>query len=614
MTYTFKLARRLAVSRRFGMLPAILLFAACNGDTTAPETDGQPVNASSLIVSVNPSSVTIETNQLIRFLAHGSNSAGDTVDAPITWQADGGTILADGRFSSASAGSFMVTGKTRYLTEERVDTAYVKVVTRHPHLNSIEVSPDSVTLAPGVSQTFLAIGRLKDEHPVPVGVTWTASGGIIDAGGSFVAGDTAGTYQVIATNTIRSLSDTAFVTITAPAPPPPPAPAPPPEEEPAPAPAPVLEKVTLMPASATLAPTATRQFTAYGRTTTGDSVSVDVVFAATGGTVTQGGLYTAGSTAGSYRIIASSGSLADTSSLTITTPLGSGPAAGIPYGPYGSWDGASFKVNTDPFTGSIGAVTASNIVSQITEARSKGKRLILAMTGGSHEKYLTDGVFDYTKWKAKMDTYNTAAIRDAVAKAVADGTIIGNNVMDEPNVSGAGDGNTWGPAGTMTKARVDGLCGYVKAMFPTMAVGVAHNHDAFEPDKSYYTCEFLITQYHTRKGDITKWRDGGLALAKRDGHGIAFSLNTLSGGFQAPRDGNWYCDPLTTGGRGTYDPNCRMTAQQIRDFARVLGPYGCALMMWRYDSTMMADPEYQRAFKDVATMMAAAPSKSCRRG
>jgi hypothetical protein len=37
-----------------------------------------------------------------------------------------------------------------------------------------------------------------------------------------------------------------------------------------------------------------------------------------------------------------------------------------------------------------------------------------------------------------MDGFNTPAIRDAVAAAVADGTIIGESVMDEPQQS-AGD-------------------------------------------------------------------------------------------------------------------------------------------------------------------------------
>jgi hypothetical protein len=614
MTYTFKLARRLAVSRRFTMLPAMLLFAACNGDTTAPETDWRPREVSPVSVSVNPSTVTIETNQLIRFLAHGRNSAGDSVYAPITWHATGGTILPDGRFSSAATGTFVVTGATRHRYEERLDTSLVMVVRRQPELNSIEIAPQSVTLAPGVSQTFLVTGRLKDGRAVPVGVMWKASGGTIDAGGNFVAGDTAGTHRVIATSTSMSISDTAVVTITAPpSPPPPPAPAPPP-------PAPTLEKITLLPASATLAPSATRQFTAYGRTTAGDSVSVNVVFAATGGTVTQGGLYTAGSTAGTYRIIATSGSLADTSSLTVTKPLGSGPAGGIPFGPYAAWDGLVLKPNTEMFTASIGSVTADNIVSQITQARSNRIRLILAMTGGGHDNYMSviNGVFqfDYAKWKAKMDTYNTPAIKDAVAKAVADGSIIGNVVMDEPHAAGSSTNpkaNTWGPAGTMTKARVDAMCAYVKSMFPTMAVGVVHHASAFEPTKLYSTCEFISAQYAARQGDVTAFRDVNLSYAERDGIEVVFAMNNLNGGVQ-DKDGTWDCTGPGQGGLGQWEPLCRMTPEQIRTNSRVLGTAGCALLFWRYDSSFMASAVNQQAFRDVATMLAATPGKSCKRG
>ena len=39
MTYTFKLARRLAVSRHFGVLTTLVLLAACAGDSTAPDTE-----------------------------------------------------------------------------------------------------------------------------------------------------------------------------------------------------------------------------------------------------------------------------------------------------------------------------------------------------------------------------------------------------------------------------------------------------------------------------------------------------------------------------------------------------------------------------------------------
>ena len=617
MTYTFKLARRLAVSRNFTMLPVLLVLAACGGDATAPEAPAEsPTSGTAsrsrditpVTVQVNPSSVTLETNQLIQFRAHGRTSVGDSVGAAVNWSTSGGAILPDGRFSAAAIGTYTVIGLSRVRGKVQVDTSLVNVVRRTTNLVAVEITPTSVSLSPGVSQTFTAVGRLMDGSVVPIGVNWGATGGSIDAGGTFVAGDTAGTYKVTATNTAGTLADTVSVTITAPpAPPPPPTPAPPPPE-------PVVAKVTLLPASATLAPGSNRQFTSYGRTTTGDSVSVAVVFKATGGTVTTGGLFTAGSTGGSYRIIATAGALADTSTITVTTPLGSGTPTGIPYGPYDAWAGdTSLEPNTDVFTATIGSINSTNIVARLDVARRSRKRLVLAMTGGSHWNYLTNDVFDLSKWQAKMETYNTPAIKAAVAAAVADGTIIGNSVMDEPHVHGLGDGNTWGPPGTMTKARVDQLCAYVKNMFPTMAVGVVHPYNVFEATKSYQVCEFMVNQYSWRKGDIYDFRDGALAMARRDGMAIIFSMNLLNGGFQAERDGLWNCSLATTGGRGTFNPNCRMTAEQVREWGKILGSSGCAMMMWKWDEAFMANPENQQAFRDVAAHLASLPAKSCRR-
>jgi hypothetical protein len=200
-----------------------------------------------------------------------------------------------------------------------------------------------------------------------------------------------------------------------------------------------------------------------------------------------------------------------------------------------------------------------------------------------------------------------------VADAVTNGTIVGASVMDEPNVHGLGDGNTWGPTGTMTKARVDSLCGYVKNMFPSLPVGVVHGHQAFEPTKSYRVCEFLVDAYSSRYGSVTAFRDAALAMGKRDGHAILFSMNILNGGIQAARDGLWNCPLTTTGGRGTYDPNCRMTAAQVRENGFVLGPAGCGLLMWKYDATFMSKPENQQAFADVAARLATAPARACRR-
>ncbi len=366
-------------------------------------------------------------------------------------------------------------------------------------------------------------------------------------------------------------------------------------EPPAPPAEPTLTAVVLKPGNATLGTGAEKQFAAFGRTSTGDSVAVRVAFSATGGTIGSNGLYTAGQTAGSFKVIAVSSGIADTAVVTLTVPTAPASTApsttggGIPFGPFAAWDGSSLKPNAGMFTLTVTSVTASNIVSKISEARATKTKLLLAMTGGAHDNYLTFGVFDRSKWDAKMDSFNQPAIQSAVAGAVADGTIIGNVVMDEPNVSGSGDGNTWGPAGTMTKARVDSLCGYVKELFPTLPAGVQHRHDIFEPTKSYRVCDFVASQYASRVGDATAFRDSGLAMARRDGHAILFAMNILNGGVQ-DKDGVYDCTGPGQGGKGTYSPNCRMTAQLVRDIGQTLGPAGCGFMVWRYDDDLHGRP------------------------
>jgi hypothetical protein len=356
-----------------------------------------------------------------------------------------------------------------------------------------------------------------------------------------------------------------------------------------------------MPGSITLASAATKQFSAYGRTTAGDSVAVSVVFTATGGTVTAQGLYTAGPTAGSFRVIATAEGLADTSVVTVTTSLGSG-TTGVPFGPFATWSGTTLKANSSSFTLSVDAVRADEIIARISAARTRGVKLILAMTGGSHSNYLTNGVFDMTKWIARMKTFDTPAIKAAVAAGVADGTILGNSVMDEPNHY------TWGPTGTMTKLKVDEMASYAKSMFPTLPQGVSQKHNAFEPAKAYRVIDFINDQYEERQGDVSLFRDAGVALARRDGHAVIFSINLLDGGTIVPG-----CPIPQTGGTGTYSNRCRVTAAQLEAWATVLGPAGCAFTMWQYDSTFMSSTDNQRAFRNIAARLATAPAKPCKR-
>jgi hypothetical protein len=70
-------------------------------------------------------------------------------------------------------------------------------------------------------------------------------------------------------------------------------------------------------------------------------------------------------------------------------------------------------------------------------------------------------------------------------------------------------------------------------------------------------------------------------------------------------------DCAGTGGLGTHGRNCRMTPDQIREWAAVLGPAGCALLTWRWDGDFMASIENQAALSEVAIALAGLPRRSC---
>lgn len=565
MTYTFKLARRLAVSRTLGMLPALILFAACGADdTTAPDSSARPVT--SAVVSVNPRTVTAETNQLIRFMATGRNVAGVRVPAPVVWTSTGGTILPDGRFSAPVTGRYLVIGSNmRY--RGRVDTAEVEVVRRQPELHSLAIRPDTTMLTAGSSKTFVVTGFLKDGTVVPIGVNWSATGGTVDAGGNYLAGDSAGTYHVIAADTRLSISDTATVVINAP------------ELPPAPAPAPQLDQVTLVPASATLAPSATRQFSAFGRVQGGDSVAVDVAFTATGGSVTPSGLFTAGSTAGTFRVIATADSLADTSTVTVTVPLGSGPAGGTPFG---AFHVPMDSLNSTSLSYTSAALTAypPYLTRDLEKARARNGRVILAIRRSKTK--------DANGLSVAATRAELAAWPD-ISSYLADGTVIGVYVSDDILST------EWGPNGPYL-SRIDSLAREVKLRWPDAITMVRAKPSELSGRSKWLWLETAWAQYRGpyRDPPPKQFAEREVVSAKAQGLGLVIWFNTLNGG----------CGPTTaclpgvpgTSLLGTYSNAAevrryQMSAAEVLNYgtAFLAEPLNCAAIAWQYS------PVYEKA-------------------
>ena len=98
---------------------------------------------------------------------------------------------------------------------------------------------------------------------------------------------------------------------------------------------PTLVAVELSPDSATVAVGAQLQFSVLGRRSDGSTLSVSGAYGATGGVISTGGLYTAGPTAGDFRVWFqhATATLADTSRVVISPPPPPPPPP--PSGPLG---------------------------------------------------------------------------------------------------------------------------------------------------------------------------------------------------------------------------------------------------------------------------------------
>src|SRR3954470_8997488 len=218
---------------------------------------------------------------------------------------------------------------------------------------------------------------------------------------------------------------------------------------------------------------------------------------------------------------------------------------GTPFGPDGLWASyTGMRKGYQLFTASVNSDSPQGIIKRINAARAANHQLGLMMTGGGHRNYVSRGKFDFAKWKRRMDGYRTPAIKAAVRRGIADGTVLMNNMLDEPNHP------DWG--GAISKATLDRMASYVKSLFPGVPTGVSIRWD-WRPNERYKVVDFIQTQYVSRFGSATAWRDQALAAARKNGIKLVFAFNPLNGGTIIRS-----CPLGRTGGKGTYGRNCRM--------------------------------------------------------
>jgi hypothetical protein len=357
-----------------------------------------------------------------------------------------------------------------------------------------------------------------------------------------------------------------------------------------------LMKIYLAPANVSIKTYRTAQYRWYGRTTTWDSVGISVSLAATGGTITSSGLYTAGPNAGTYRVIARSGSLADTSVVALTaapppatsdrapttdpiptTPTSSPTGSGVPFGP-AHLPNDQFGVRTW-YDGGLRALTTSSASTDLAYAKAKGIRLVVSLPGNRSGYTNSDRTFNLSLWKQKMDAWRPQAA--LLETYYANGTILANYLVDEPDCS-----SCWGGK-PITGAQVAEIGRYAKSIIPGVPtvvrvvpawfrrVGLNGNNI----DLAWAQYEGALHQ-PSLKMTPEQFRDVNVADAKALGMGVIMGMNALDGGDGSSRI------------PGTYDlrivsTRWQMSAAEVERAGTVFAkePYVCAVIDWRYSPT-----------------------------
>jgi hypothetical protein len=138
-----------------------------------------------------------------------------------------------------------------------------------PRLTSLALKPPAIWLTQADTFPFTPVGRTASGDSVRPAVSWQATGGRVRDDGRYIAGLDTGTYTVIVragTLQARSIVFLAYHIV----------------------------EVIVTPTKVSLPPGGKQQFKARGRTITGDTVAVKVIWKASGGTITSSGLFTAG--------------------------------------------------------------------------------------------------------------------------------------------------------------------------------------------------------------------------------------------------------------------------------------------------------------------------------
>ncbi len=317
---------------------SLAVSVSCSESSKLSDLTQPAMSAPSAIV-LKPDSTTLAAGDSLELKAVALDSNGATlIGAGLTWTVSDTTIArvsSSGVVTGLSPGTVVVSAeinRTRDSATIRVQAIHADIVAGdpadpskddtsavlnlqqsqaaagHPVTAAFAIYPKTANASLGATLHFSSVATWSDNQSRVAVVSYSTTSGSITQAGLYTAG-TAPIAKVIATCSC-GLADTATVSVRATMP--------------------TLKTLTLTPVNAVLRVGATQQFTVSGLWTDGSNAIPSVSYSATGGIISPGGEYTAGQTAGSFRVIATyqNALMSDTSLVTVvdTSPLPTGPS------------------------------------------------------------------------------------------------------------------------------------------------------------------------------------------------------------------------------------------------------------------------------------------------
>lgn len=241
-----------------------------------------------------------------------------------------------------------------------------------------------------------------------------------------------------------------------------------------------------------------------------------------------------------------------------------------------------------------GALSPSTILPQLTETRAKGGRAIMKLSMGQ-DRYVqnSDRTFSLTKWKALVDRFKSVNLDPYIA----DGTIVGHYLIDEPHRA-----QRWGGK-IISQATLEEMAKHSKRIWPGMTtfVRVLPSWLASSP-VNYVHLDAGWAQYGRSTGDPAKYIASEVAAAKSRGLGLTVGMNVLDGG-----NGSSGIPGYTTG-------KYAMSASEIRSIGTTLlnQSHACAFIMWTHDLSYFNRSDIKSAMTEISNKAKAHAKTSCR--